>query len=68
MYKDFLILRLGEEKAGEALRLPFVKPFDIVGKPMKGWMMVEERGFEGEKQLKECLEKARAFVKTLGSK
>ena len=68
VYKDFLILRLGEEKAGEALSLPFVKPFDITGRPMKGWVMVDERGFAGETKLKEWLEKAKAFVKTLGSK
>ena len=68
VYKDFLILRLGEEKAWEALSLPFVKPFDITGRPMKGWVMVDERGFAGETKLKEWLEKAKAFVKTLGSK
>jgi TfoX/Sxy family transcriptional regulator of competence genes len=68
VYKDFLILRLGEDKAGEALKLSYAKPFDITGKPMKGWVMVEERGFKGEKELKEWLEKAKAFVKTLGSK
>ena len=68
VYKDFLILRLDEEKAREALTLPFVKPFDITGRPMKGWIMVEERGFPAEKELKNWLEKARGFVKTLGSK
>jgi TfoX/Sxy family transcriptional regulator of competence genes len=68
VYKDFLILRLGEEKAGEALRLPFVKPFDITGRPMKGWVMVDEQGFAGDEELKEWLEKAKGFVKTLGSK
>jgi TfoX/Sxy family transcriptional regulator of competence genes len=68
VYKDFLILRLGEDKAGEALKLPFVKPFDITGKPMKGWVMVEESGVAGEKELKVWLEKAKAFVKTLAPK
>jgi len=68
VYKEFLILRLGEEKAEAALKLPFVKPFDITGRPMKGWVMVQERGFTGEKELKAWLEKARAFVKTLESK
>ena len=52
MYKDFLILRLGEDKAGEALKRPFVKPFDITGKTMKGWVMVQEQGFTVEKELK----------------
>ena len=35
-YKDFMILRLGEENAGKALGLPFVRVFDITGRPMKG--------------------------------
>jgi len=30
--------------------------------------LVEERGFAGEKELKEWLEKAKGFVKTMGSK
>jgi len=68
VYKDFLILRLGEDKAGEAFKLPCVKPFDITGKPMKGWVMVEGPGFAGEKELKGWLEKAKAFVKTLAQK
>ncbi|MCU0595145.1 MAG: TfoX/Sxy family protein [Desulfobacterota bacterium] len=67
VYKDFLILRLGEDKATQALKHPHVKPFDITGRPMKGWVMVEKIGFEGEKELKAWLEMARAFVKTLGS-
>jgi hypothetical protein len=31
-------------------------------------MVVEERGFAGEGELKEWFEKARGFVKTMGSK
>ena len=46
--KDFLILRLGEDKAAEALKITHVKSFDITGRTMKGWVMVEERGFAGE--------------------
>lgn len=68
VYKDFLILRLGEDNATEALKSTHVKPFDITGRPMKGWVMVEEQGFAGEKELKDWLEKARGFVKTLSKK
>jgi hypothetical protein len=35
---------------------------------MKGWVMVDEPGFAEEKELKEWLEKAKAFVKTLAQK
>lgn len=35
---------------------------------MKGWVMVQDQGFKGEKELKEWLEKAKAFAKTLAPK
>ena len=68
VYKDFLILRLGEENAERALRLSFVKPFDITGRPMKGWVMVEENGFKKEEELEAWLNQAKAFVDTLPEK
>jgi TfoX/Sxy family transcriptional regulator of competence genes len=64
-YKDFLILRLGQENAEKALQEPFTRPFDITGRPMKGWIMVESKGFHSEKKLRDWLEKARTFVSTL---
>ena len=68
VYKDFLILRLGEEESKKALRLPFVRLFDITGKPMKGWVMVEKAGFKSDDALKAWLAKAKEFVNTLPSK
>jgi hypothetical protein len=68
VYKDFLILRLGEENAERALRLSVVKPFDITGRPMKGWVMVEEDGFKKEEELEAWLNQAKAFVRTLPAK
>ena len=41
VYRDCLILRLGPEGANKALRDPQVRPFDVSGKPMKGWVMIE---------------------------
>ena len=66
--KDFLILRLGEKNSENALKLPFVRPFDITGRPMKGWVMVETEGFESDNELKIWLNKAKNFAKTLPSK
>jgi TfoX/Sxy family transcriptional regulator of competence genes len=68
VYKDFLILRLGEENAKEAMQLPSVRPFDITGRPMKGWVMVDKGGFESEEALKQWLEKAREFASGLPAK
>jgi len=68
VYKDFLILRLGEKGAEEALRLPFVHPFDITGKPMKGWVMVDKEGIQEDDALEDWLKKARDFAKTIPAK
>jgi len=34
VYKDLLILRLGEKGAREALHSKYTRPFDITGKPL----------------------------------
>jgi TfoX/Sxy family transcriptional regulator of competence genes len=68
VYKDFLILRLGEENSKDALNLPFVRLFDITGRPMKGWVMVERGGFGSDDELRSWLNKAKEYVKALRSK
>ena len=68
VHKDFLILRLGREKAENAMKSPHVRPFDITGKPMKGWVMVAEGGFKSDKELKNWLDQTRKFVDTLPAK
>ena len=68
VYKDYLILRLGKENADKALALPHVRPFDITGKPMKGWVMVAQEGVKKDQELKDWLNKARQFASTLPPK
>ncbi len=68
VHKDSLILRLGEELSKSAMELPFVKPFDMTGRPMKGWVMVESGGFKTDEELEAWLEKARGFAAALPSK
>jgi len=67
VHKNCLILRLGEQAAVEALKSSHVMPFDITGRPMKGWVMVEKQALGGAKLLP-WLTKARAFVSSLPSK
>ncbi len=67
VYRDYLILRLGERQAEEALAGPAVKPFDITGRPMKGWVMVAGPGLS-RPELGRWIEKARTFVETLPPK
>ena len=68
VYKDYLILRLGEEASVKALKKTYSRPFDITGKPMKGWVMLEDQGFKSEDQLRAWLNKAKDFVNTLPPK
>ncbi|HYA40360.1 MAG TPA: TfoX/Sxy family protein [Syntrophobacteraceae bacterium] len=68
VYKDRLIIRVGEETAVKILKEKHVKPFDITGKPMKGWAMVAPEGIEDDKALKRYLSLAERFVKILPSK
>jgi TfoX/Sxy family transcriptional regulator of competence genes len=68
VWKDFLILRLGAEGAEKALELPFARPFDVTGRAMKGWVMIEAPAVEDDGELKEWLAEAKEFVKTLPPK
>ncbi len=68
VYRSYLILRLGEEAGGKALSRPHVRPFDITGKPMKGWVMVEPEGIETDAALKQWLFSAKAFAEGLPKK
>ena len=52
VWKDSLIVRLGPDQGEEALLEPHVKEFDITGRPMKGWVLVEPEGVEDDDQLK----------------
>ncbi len=68
VYKDYLILRLGEKGAKEALQSKFARPFDITGKPMKGWVMVSPDGFRSDEELAAFLEEAKDFAGSLPPK
>src|SRR5271155_1025646 len=68
VWKDSLIVRLGDEQAEAALLEPHVKPFDITGKAMKRWAMVTTEGIEGDDQLKEWIQRAVKFVGKLAAR
>ncbi len=68
IYKDYLILKLGEEYSKKALELPFVKAFDMTGRPMKGWIMIRNKGISNDDKLHKWMNTAKEFVKTLPAK
>ena len=68
VHKGRLILRLGRDVADSALEKKHVKPFDITGRPMSGWVMMECRLIGGEENLKEWISLAVDFCKSLPPK
>ncbi len=68
VWKDSLIARLGPDKGEAALLEPHVRQFDITGRPMRNWVVVEPEGIEDDEQLANWIERAMKFVKTLPGK
>jgi len=46
-----LMVRVGPDGVDEAIADPHARPFDLGGRPMKGWVLVDRAGVEGEAQL-----------------
>ena len=68
VWKDSLIARLGPDEGEAALREPHVRAFDITGRPMRNWVLVEPEGVEDDGQLAGWIERATKFVEKLPAK
>src|SRR4051812_39499638 len=68
VWRESLIVRLGPDEGGEALREPHVKEFDVTGRAMKGWVLVEPGGVGGDDRLAEWIRRAAKFVGKLPAK
>ena len=68
IWKDNLILRLGQGQAEDALKKKNVKPFDITGRAMKGWVLVAPQAIKSEASLKQWVKQSIEFVSHLPRK
>jgi TfoX/Sxy family transcriptional regulator of competence genes len=68
VWKDSLIVRVGQDGYEKALLEPYVKPFDITGRPTKNWVLVSPEGVEEDVQLKAWIQRAVRFVGKLAAK
>ncbi len=66
IWKDFLIVRMDKEQA--SLKKADIRPFDITGKPMRGWLMVGETGWKKPAALEQWLGFGKKFAVTLPGK
>jgi TfoX/Sxy family transcriptional regulator of competence genes len=68
VWKESLVVRLGEEEGEEALKEPHVKEFDITGRPMRNWVLVGPEGVQDDEQLRAWIRRAMKFVGALPAK
>jgi TfoX/Sxy family transcriptional regulator of competence genes len=68
VWKEFLIVRVGPDAYRTSLQQPSTREFDITGRAMRGWVMVEPDGFASAEQLKLWVAQAWDFVKSLPAK
>jgi len=68
VWKDYLIVRMEPELAAEKLNSDHVREFDLTGKPMKGWVMVEKGSWNKRDELDRWINIGRSFALSLPKK
>ena len=68
IHKESLVLRTSPEKAEELMRSEYITPFDITGRPMKGWVLVSPDILETDGQLLDMLKLGVSLAETLPKK
>ena len=63
-----LMVRVGPRLYPEALAMPGAREMDFTGKPMKGYVFVDERGTHRDRDLAAWVERGLKFVRTLPNK
>lgn len=60
-----LVVRVGPERSPAALERPGVRPFDLTGRPMSGWLLVAPIGYSATGALAGWVEEALEYVQSL---
>jgi hypothetical protein len=68
VHKDQLMVRIGPEAHAEAMDEPFTSPFDIIGCPMKSWLLVHPPGVESVSALETWIDRGLVFARSLPPK
>ena len=67
-WKGSLVVRLHRDHHEETLSEPHTRPFDITGKVMKGWALIEPAGIGADDDLKSWVRRAAKFAGSLPGK
>lgn len=68
VWREWLIVRAGEDATATICQDKGVKPMDLTGRPMKGWAMAGPEAVASDAALARYVELAAGFVSTLPEK
>ena len=63
-----LIVRVGPGEYESALAEPHTRPFDMTGRPMRGWVAVTAQGYESDEDLVDWIQRGVEYALTLPAK
>ena len=68
VHGEALIVRVGADRYEEALSMPHISPFDLTGRPMKGWVYVDSDGSQSDEELGAWVQQGVDFALSLPPK
>jgi hypothetical protein len=68
VHKAALMVRLAPQASEAVLRKPHTRIFDLTGRPMKGWVLVEAEGLPTAAALKKWISQGVAYAGSLPPK
>ncbi len=68
VHRSELIVRLAPEETASALKESHTKLFDLTGRPMKGWILVEPAGLKTDAKLGQWVSVAVKYASSLPAK
>ncbi len=68
VHKSELIVRLAPEETDAALAQAHTRRFDLTGRPMRGWILVEQAGLKTEAKLSKWVQVAAQYAGSLPTK
>jgi hypothetical protein len=68
VHGDGLIVRVGPERSAAAFARPHTRVFDLTGRPMAGWLVVDPPGCASDAELRAWIEDGVKYALTLPPK
>jgi hypothetical protein len=68
VHGDEVILRVDPEKYEKLLARANIREFDLTGRPMKGWLLLNSKGARKSSDLKPWIKETVGFAETLKKK